>query len=260
MRCPKCRSENAPGAAFCAGCGLRLPIGATSQRKGMAIASLVVGLIGLPTFGILGIGAILAIVLGIVALVRSNKDPATYGGKGLAIGGIVSGVLSIVLIPAIGIVAAIAIPSLLRARISANEAAAIRDVQSVISAETAYSASNGGFFDKLDCLVTPQRCIPAYSANAPTFLQAEFTQESARAGYQRALHAGPAPVDPDLDRISPTSMTAFAYVAVPNVYGRTGVRAFCGDSTGIVCATAGEEMPSIVDGQCPSSDVCQRIY
>src|SRR6266540_1950896 len=47
----------------------------------------------------------------------------------------------LIVVAIIGIIAAIAIPSLLRARVSANEAAAIGDTRTVISAEAAYHAT-----------------------------------------------------------------------------------------------------------------------
>ncbi len=92
-------------------------------HRGWAIASLVLGLLSLPTLGLLGVGAVLGIVFGVVALVKADRQPATYGGRGLAMSGIAASVLSFLMIPFIGIIAAIAIPSLLRARIASNDAA-----------------------------------------------------------------------------------------------------------------------------------------
>ena len=43
-----------------------------------------------------GIGAIIAIVLGIVALSRAKREPQRHGGQGMAIGGIVSGGLALI--------------------------------------------------------------------------------------------------------------------------------------------------------------------
>src|SRR5262249_18789190 len=136
MTCPRCHAANTPGAAACASCGFALLRQASTLasatgggRRGLATASLVLGLLSLPSLGLLGLGAILSIVLGIVALVKANNAPAEYGGKGRAIVGIACGAISVLVMPAVlGIVAAIAIPSLLRARVSANEAAAIGDV------------------------------------------------------------------------------------------------------------------------------------
>ena len=86
---------------------------------GLAIASLVLGVLSLFTLGCLGIGALAGITLGIVALVKAGRSPQEYGGKGMAIGGIICSGLALLLLP-LAIIAAIAIPSLMRARVSAS--------------------------------------------------------------------------------------------------------------------------------------------
>ena len=75
---------------------------------------------------------------------------------------------------------AIAIPSLLKARASANESAAIGDCRTVISAQHAYASANGGFFDSLECLAFPTSCIPNYPVNAPQFLDEETAGASVK--------------------------------------------------------------------------------
>src|SRR5262245_59541152 len=81
-------------------------------REGLAITSLVLGIIGIPTLGLLVVGAVTGIVLGAIALNRIRKDPANYGGKGIAIAGIVTSVVSLLLIAVFGILAAIVVPKL----------------------------------------------------------------------------------------------------------------------------------------------------
>src|SRR6266545_1209512 len=78
----------------------------------------------------------------------------------------------LIVVAIIGIIAAIAIPSLLRARISANESATIGDIRTVVSAEAAFQSSNSGFYGVLTCLNIPSNgsCISGYNAAAPTFL------------------------------------------------------------------------------------------
>jgi len=81
-----------------------------SVSQGLAIAALVCGIVGLVGCAPVGI---VGLVLGIIALVRVNRDPRRYGGKGMAIGGICTGALSILLVP---MMIAILLPSLSRAR------------------------------------------------------------------------------------------------------------------------------------------------
>ena len=109
------------------------------QRKGLAIASLVVGIVSILTCGGLLAGAIAGIVLGIVALNKAKKDPAQYAGRGLAIAGIVTSAFS----PLPGIVASIAIPNLIKSQQAAHETAALTEVQTIGKAQILYSVTKG---------------------------------------------------------------------------------------------------------------------
>jgi len=142
----------------------------------------------------------------------------------------------LIVVAIIGIIAAIAIPSLLRARVSANESATIGDIRTVISAQAAYQSSNGGFYEgALSCLVDPDNgCIPSYPTNAPTFLDSQLAAQLAKSGYNRSFQAGLPPI-PRPPVSSPTSQSAYTYLASPINLGQTGVRGFGGDASGILC-------------------------
>jgi len=226
---------------------------AAEPSKGMAIASLVVGILAIPTFGCFVIGAIGGLVMGIIALTRANREPQVYGGKGVAIAGIAANALALVAIPLIGIIAAIAIPSLLRARVSANESATIGDIRTVISAQAAYQSANGGFYDTMECLARPEGCIPGYTG--PFFLDAELASARTKSGYARTFVPGPAapPDATQAGKLSPSSLMTWAYVAVPANRNQTGVRGFCGDASGRICFTSDGTAPEVVDGACALS-------
>ena len=156
----------------------------------------------------------------------------------------------LVVVALIGVIAAIAIPSLLRARIAANEAAAIGDLRTVISAEVAYSSRNGGQYDSLACLANPRGCIPGYPPDGPVFLTE--VPPSLRAGYRRELQVG-LPADGSevaFANLSPSSVQSFVYLAYPENPGVTGIRGFCGDYTGRICVTPDGSRPPVVEGQC----------
>jgi len=181
-------------------------------------------------------------------------------GRSSMPGWLVAAVVCVVAVFGVGLVAAIAIPSLLRARVSANEAAAIGDVRTVISAEVAYQRANGGFYDgRLACLASPATCVPGYPANGTSFVDAALAAVGARHGYEGRLDAG-APAAADPARSSPTSVVTFAYVLRPVQPGQTGVRSFCGDSTGVVCFRSdGADIPA-AGGACPrSADACRPL-
>ena len=143
----------------------------------------------------------------------------------------------LIVVAIIGIIAAIAIPSLLRARVSANEAATVGDIRTVISAFAAYQSANGGFYDTgFTCLTAPNGCIPSYSAAAPTFLDSQLTALAPKSGYNRTFAAG-AVVAPLPNTSSPTSTGTYVYGAVPSTINQTGVRGFMGEGGGRICFT-----------------------
>jgi len=113
-------------------------------RSGLATASLVLGILGVLSLGILLIGSVIGIILGARAVLKANREPHVYGGKGVAIGGIVANSFAILTIVPVALIAAIAIPNLLMARMAANEASAIGNLRTVATAEATYQATVGG--------------------------------------------------------------------------------------------------------------------
>lgn len=222
-----------------------------------------IGLLGIPCGTIISILILIYLFKPGVRILFSERSPRELSAPELAevsalgesstalvvIGGIV---VAVALVAVVGIVAAIAIPSLLRARVSANESAAIGDIRTLISAQMTYASANNGFYDSLECLNAPARCIPGYPDSGPLFLDAELAAAGARRGYERTFHPGPPAAEEvvAMGKISPSSLTAFAYVAMPQKPGQTGVRAFCGDSTGRICFTSDGSPPPIEDGLC----------
>ncbi len=245
MFCPRCRSANADGAPFCAACGSPLSNAASrgSLRRGLAITSLVLGILSIPTLGLLGLGALLAIVLGIVALVKAKNSPGEYGGKGLAIGGIVCGGLSVLIVIPVGIIAAIAIPNMLRARMAANESAAIGDLRMLISAEATYQSVTGSY-GTLQCLSQPAECDP--KAGSMSMLDPSMASPLPRHGYELRFIPGPPASSGN------GGLESYAAVAVPVKLGNTGTRAFCADSTGMIRFTR-LGVPETVNGLCAES-------
>jgi type IV pilus assembly protein PilA len=155
----------------------------------------------------------------------------------------------LIVVAIIGIIAAIAIPSLLRARVSANEAATIGDIRTVISAQAAYNSSNGGFYDsKFACLTNPGGgCIPSYPATAPNFIDSEVATLTPKSGYTRSFEPAPQIPLPGPNN-SPTSTAAYAYLGTPVVEGQSGVRGFGGDASGVLCSTPSGVQPPVNTG------------
>ncbi len=111
-------------------------------KSGLAIASLVLGILGFVTSIIL-VGVLFApigLILGIVALVKANRKPQIYGGKGFAIAGIAASAITALFVP---VILAIAIPNLLAARRAANEGSAISSLRTLAGAEEILMNVNG---------------------------------------------------------------------------------------------------------------------
>jgi hypothetical protein len=128
-------------------------------------------------------------------------------------------------------------------------------MRSIISAQEKYATANGGYYEsKLECLSMPfEGCIPGYPEEAPPFSLDDFQSEQVKIGYIRIFHPGASPnLTPEqAARVSPTSIESYAYVAVPENQNVTGIRAFCGDSTGMICVFHDGNVPPIQDGRCP---------
>ena len=155
----------------------------------------------------------------------------------------------LIVVAIIGIIAAIAIPSLLRARVSANEAATIGDIRTVISSQAAYQSANGGWYEgTFTCLNAPDQggCIPNYPSNAPTFLDSQLANLLGKSGYDRSFLGGQTPNSVNTAISSTIAVTSYVYWATPTSAGQTGVRGFAGDSSGILCfSTDGLEAVTI---------------
>jgi prepilin-type N-terminal cleavage/methylation domain-containing protein len=166
----------------------------------------------------------------------------------------------LIVVAIIGIIAAIAIPSLIRARVSANEAATIGDIRTVISAQAAYHSANGGWYEgNVVCLHNPfAGCIPNYPSTSPTFMDSQLASMQSKSGYDRTFAGGATPGALNTNINSNTSVTSYVYWATPTSPGQTGVRGFAGDSSGALCfstdgssaATVGSVLLDFTDTTC----------
>ena len=136
MRCPRCGAENPEGARSCASCGAELvasaersiggaayPPAPPPRTSGLAIASLVLGLLGILTFGVT---SLVGIVLGIVSLIQIQRRPDRLTGTGFAIGGLAISALTFMVLP---IFAAILFPVFAQAREKAVQASCMANLK-----------------------------------------------------------------------------------------------------------------------------------
>src|SRR5262245_25498659 len=135
----------------------------------------------------------------------------------------------LIVVAIIGIIAAIAIPSLLRARVSANESATIGDIRTVISGQAAYASANAGSYDtELTCLNQPSAAaclgVISYPAAAPNFLDSNIANYLAKSGYDRSPGSnGNTTSTPSCAgaTCSSSATTAMVYLAAPTTANRS---------------------------------------
>jgi type IV pilus assembly protein PilA len=178
------------------------------QKKGLAIIALVLGILSFFTFGLLGVGAIVGIILAAKAMGRVKHEPWKYGGRGMAIAGLVLSITSLASTVPIAIVAAIAVPNLLAARRAANESSAIHSVQEIASAQVVYQSN----FQKYGTLAE----LAANALIDPTLAS------GTRNGYNFTVV---------LDSGNPE---AFEVIGVPVTYRNSGTRSFYVDETFVI--------------------------
>lgn len=136
-----------------------------AKRKGLAVLSLVLGIVAMPPVSLLVGGAVVwlfaylfgtagaviggllillaipgGVASGIAAIVKANRMPKTYGGKGIAIAGIAISGVALLTVP---LIAAIAIPNVMAARRAANESTALAAMQRITSAQLMYAKDVG---------------------------------------------------------------------------------------------------------------------
>ena len=181
-------------------------------KQGLAITSLVFGILNFFTIGLLGLGAISGLTFGIVALSKAKKRPAVYGGQGLAIAGVATNAFW--LLVAFPIVMAIAIPNLLAARQAANEGSAIYSLRTIASAEDTYYHVKQTY-GSLGDLYT-EHLISSELANGTHY------------GYEFKVTV--------TNPVASDSQPNFEATAVPVSYGNSGRRSFLIDETGVVRA------------------------
>jgi hypothetical protein len=120
--------------------------------------------------------------------------------------------------------------------------------RAIIEARRGAGGAAFRFDDRLECLAAPETCIPYHKG--PPLLSEELAQLANRYGYRRSFHMSPSPEKIRI-QCSPTSVKAWAYVAVPVAPGFTGRQSFCADRRGRICQFKDGSAPKVVNGMCP---------
>ncbi len=145
MFCPKCGAENIEGSNLCRGCGWILtgtgPAAAAAAAKtsGLAIASMVLGILSFCTFFLT---APVAFILGIISLVMIARSNGRLKGTWFAITGMVAPVVAL---PFIALIMGIMMPALASARDAARQAVCASNLKQLSVAAMMYAETNGQY-------------------------------------------------------------------------------------------------------------------
>ncbi len=136
MVCWQCGQETKDGSTQCSHCGAVLLASPPALRtSGLAIASLV--------FSLTCIGALPAIILGIISLRQISRRNGELAGKGLAIAGLcISGAAMFLLLP---MLAAMLFPVFAQARAAAKKSQCLANVKNIAIGLNMYAADYGEF-------------------------------------------------------------------------------------------------------------------
>ena len=224
--CPTCQRPNEDAAAFCSNCGANLAGLAASpsspsqplqpHTSGMAIASMIFGF-----FFFIFPAAVTAIVLGHISNSQIRKSAGRLTGAGMSLAGMILGYAGVAFIPFILIIAAIAIPNLLRARMAANEAAAVGTLRTIETASLAYYSQYNTFPPSLEALGPPSPGKPA-GADAANLINASVAAGNYR-GYVFTYES-----------VANDGAGGFNASADPEEQNTTGTRHFHADETGVI--------------------------
>jgi len=122
-----------------------LPLAGKPQKtSGLAIASLVLGILGFCT---VGTTALIGLILGIVGLVKINKSQGQVGGKNMAIAGLCVSGAAILMLP---ILAGMMLPALANAKDKAQTIRCVNNVKQLALALRMYANDNNDTYPKAE--------------------------------------------------------------------------------------------------------------
>ena len=136
----------------------------------------------------------------------------------------------LIVVAVIGVVGAIAVPSLLRARISANETTAVASMRAINSAQASYSSSaNGGYAVALATLAT------TCPGSTQAFISADLGADpSVKSGYRVELQAAAGSTPGPNDCNATPTRSGFYSTSVPIAPGVSGHKGFASNAAGAV--------------------------
>lgn len=112
------------------------------KTNGLAMASLVLGILSVLTCGLGLIFSIPGLICGIMGMNRVKNSGGREQGHGMALAGTVLSGVSLILIPVAGLLAAIAIPNFVKAKQSSQRSACVSNLRTIDGAKAVWALEN----------------------------------------------------------------------------------------------------------------------
>jgi len=149
------------------------PPAAPAKMSGMAVTSLVLGILGMFTCGIT---ALVGLILGIIAMVKVKNSGGRLGGNGIALAGVIVSGIFLLMIP---IFAALMLPALAAAKQRAQSINCVSNEKQLATGVRMYSSDNK---DQLPPAATWCDAIRTYVGSEKIF-QCPAGKSNARCSY-----------------------------------------------------------------------------
>lgn len=132
---------------------------------------------------------------------------------------------------------------------------AFKQIKTMQQAQAAYASLNEGYYDRLECVLTPSMCIRnGDPRNKAVLLESSFIPPQ-RYGYTFLLGQSGEP-NVRSETASLTGTRSYSYRAIP--MAESGDRiAYCGDESGMICSFDAKTADGGNFGRCPA--VCRPI-
>jgi hypothetical protein len=129
---------------------------------------------------------------------------------------------------------------------------ALLDLRTIAMGQKQYAERNGGFFGEIACLTQPETCLPAFKADEAPFLDPSHDWLQTRLGFVRRFWPGPTITPEEIPRsgAAPGSLRGYAFTVTPERPGQTGLKSYCADGAGRICAMEDGTEPPVIGGRC----------
>lgn len=130
-----------------------------------------------------------------------------------------------------------------------------KQVRRMQEAQAGYASLNEGYYDRLECILTPSMCIRNGDERNKAVLLDESFIPPQRFGYTFLLNQYGEPAVRS-DTSSLTGTRGYSYRALPAAESGDRI-AYCGDETGLICAFDAQSPDAQNFGRCPA--VCRPL-